>query len=236
MMMQSMRATIGGRDEANQRVPVWRDNHTVKRKKIVRVSAPPPPPPKRSIALTARQRAKQKAKDDREAKEAAEQAAEEELYEDVPMDVEGEEETPKKDKGKGKEKNAGGPSKKYMTSGFYCQDANAKSPFKLVNQVLSRQPSSSKRKAGGASGVGKHISLLKSQRGSTLTGSSSTATTSFPPLPYDHGYDHFFGSEHDFVLPYNIHKEATNGALNDKKKPAPYQKIRGSECDYATDL
>lgn len=225
MMMQSMRATIGGRDEASHRQPVWRDNHTVKRRKVtVKVTAPPPPPPRRVVPQTARQRAKRKAEEEREAREAAEA----EIYEDVPMDAEGEPETPKKDKGKGKEKTNGTQSKKYMTSGFYCQDANAKSPFKLVNQVYSRQAaaaSSSKRKAG----LGRNSLLPNIKRG-------TTAALIFPPLPYDHGYEHFFGKEHDFVLPYNIHKEATEGALNDKKKPAPYQKIRASEWEKLREL
>lgn len=100
--------------------------------------------------------------------------------------------------------------KQYMNAGFYCQDANAKSPFKLVNKILGTKKNGTKRTAAAIS--------------------AGTSGLSFPPLPYDHGYEHFFGREHDFVLPFNIHNAASNGALNDKKKPAPYQKVRGSEC------
>jgi hypothetical protein len=98
--------------------------------------------------------------------------------------------------------------KQYMTAGFYCQDANAKSPYKLINKILGTKKGGSRRNVAASTGIG---------------------GLSFPPLPYDHGYEHFFGREHDFVLPFNIHNAASNGALNDKKKPAPYQKVRGSE-------
>ena len=186
MMMQSMRATIGGREKPYERVPVLQRS----RKQAKRVRRNVLPPLKRRSALTslsARQKAKQKAKED-------EEESEEEVTDDEP------EVTPKKAQ----------PTKKFMNSGFYCQDANAQSPYKLVNKVLGQ----------GYSRKGKSKNLLPNAKKGGM---------SFPPLPYDHGYDHFFGKEHDFLLPYDIHKEATNGALNDKKKPAPYQKIRGSE-------
>jgi len=212
-----------------ERVPVYTD------KKRGGKRVPGPTTHKRSFPLTARQKAKQKAKDVADAADATE----EELYEDVEDDlvddaVEVEEEL-LKDKGKGKASDKGkgranemtpkskgkgkiedGNNKEYMTSGFYCQDANAKSPFKLVNKVLSQS-------VVGPSRSGKRIAATQ------LLPNKAAKDLSFPPLPYDHGFEHFFGREHEFVLPYNIHKEATSGALNDKKKPAPYQKIRGSE-------
>jgi len=190
MMLASMRATIQGRTHMYERVPVY-----TKGKRSKEASS------KRSFPLTARQKAKQKAKD-----------VVEEVEEVRPVKGRGKAVEPK-GKGadaKGKEATTTTENKEYMTSGFYCQDANAKSPFKLVNKVLGQ--------SAGPSKLGKRKAATQ-----------LTKDLSFPPLPYDHGFEHFFGKEHDFVLPYNIHKDATSGALNDKKKPAPYQKIRASE-------
>lgn len=134
--------------------------------------------------------------------------------------------------GKGKEKvRAPGGKKEYMAAGFYCQNANAKSPHKLVSKVLKKHQVVKKVKRRGK---GKKVERPK--RGGVAAQASTTeekenaenAENAFPPLPYDHGYDHFFGKEHEFVLPYNIQWEAENGSLDGKKKPMPYQKLRGS--------
>ena len=122
----------------------------------------------------------------------------------------------KKSPVKGKEKSRDGSKKRYMAAGFYCQNPNAKSPHKLVSKVL-RQGSSSK---AGHSG--------RKPRASTSKKGIQEETVHFPPLPYDYGYDHFFGQEHEFRLPYNIHQEAEKGMLDDRKRPTPYQKLRQS--------
>jgi hypothetical protein len=120
-------------------------------------------------------------------------------------------------KGKDKDKEPSLQKKDYMTSGLYCQNATAESPHKLINKVLDRRQAELKQLRAAAKG--------KSRARSPPT----TNGPSFPPLPYDHGYQHFFGQEHEFKLPYNIQYEAESGALDGKKKPSPYQKIRGSE-------
>jgi len=143
--------------------------------------------------------------------------------------------TSAKARGKIKEKEgAPGRKKEYMSAGFYCQDADAVSPHKLVSKVLRRQKVLQKVQGKGK-GKGKEVVRPKHAAAQATTGSDHDL--SFPPLPYDHGHDHFFGQEHEFVLPYNIQWEAENGSLDGKKKPTPFQKIRGSTLyTYTFDL
>jgi hypothetical protein len=102
-----------------------------------------------------------------------------------------------------------------MEAGFYCQDDFAKSPHKLVSKVLMRREAESKLKS-------KYPKANAAYR-------PELNRPAFPPLPYDYGYELFFGEQHDFVLPFNIRSESENGLLDGKKKPAPYSKLRASE-------
>lgn len=121
-----------------------------------------------------------------------------------------------------------GDEKRYMEAGFYCQDDYAKSPLKLVSKVLLRRQAeldlnkkAAKGKKGKVNGgppeIPPHVKLDHNR-------------PVFPPLPYDYGYELFFGEEHDFVLPFNIRTQAEQGLLDGKKKPAPYSKLRASKC------
>lgn len=103
-----------------------------------------------------------------------------------------------------------------MQSGIYCQDPDPNSPRKLVNRVLSRRDAelAAARKRGRAAGA--QASLLEGDR------------PQFPPMPYDYGEQHFFEQEHEFVLPYDIQWAAENGALDAKKRPTAFQRIRQS--------
>lgn len=104
----------------------------------------------------------------------------------------------------GKSTNIG---KTYMEAGFYNQGEGT--PHKLVNRILQRHEAEAK---------------LDTSR---ITLDINRPT--FPPLPYDYGFEWFFGQEHDFVLPYNIQQESEGGILDGKRKPAPFQWIRNSE-------
>ena len=263
MMQLSMRATIGGRDRPYMRVPVWSEPHhetktvkikapakrpshmTARQKASVAAAAAKVKKERqgpRTVAVAKTMRARQQTKSKGKGKQKQEEYENEiedemdELEEEVDELEEEvdeyEEEQPTTCKSIGKEKEKAGSSKtdkEYMSSGFYCQDANVKSPFKLINRVLNRaSPSRTK----GVGGVGGKKGKKRGDR--TRPSSKGGVQVTFPPLPYDHGYQHFFEQEHEFILPYNIQKAAQSGALNDKKKPAPYQKIRGSESSPAS--
>lgn len=138
---------------------------------------------------------------------------------------------------KGKAKRRNGPDgKEYKAAGFYCQNTNAKSPHKLVNKVLKRREVvkeiDAKRKVKGRKKVkGKSKGKERGRAKVTVVPATpiSTSDHSFPPLPHDHGCDPLFEQEHDFVLPFDIHQEAESESLDGKKKPNPYQKLRGSQ-------
>lgn len=108
------------------------------------------------------------------------------------------------------------PLKEYMKAGFYCQDDEATLSHTLVEKVLLRRQAEENTK-----------SKSKSKGTMKVAGLSGAM---FPPLPYDYGYQLFFAEEQDFVLPFNIRREAESGRLDGKKKPAAYSKIRASEC------
>lgn len=108
--------------------------------------------------------------------------------------------------------------KRYMEAGFYCQDDFAKSPHKLVSKILLRREAESQ---------------VKQRKGQMLF-RPDLNRPAFPPLPYDYGNELFFGSQHDFVLPFNIRLEAENGLLDGKKKPAAYSKLRASRSRPVT--
>lgn len=105
------------------------------------------------------------------------------------------------------------PLKDYMEAGFYCQDDHAKSPYKLISKVLQRREAEERVKSRKADA----IRVLSFDR------------PTFPPMPYDYGHKLFFDEEQDFVLPFNIRREAENGHLDKKKRPAAYSKLRASE-------
>jgi hypothetical protein len=126
------------------------------------------------------------------------------------------------------DKAAANVKKAYMTSGMYCQDATAKSPHKLINKVLERRKADLAQLRAAAKGKS------RAPRSPPAVSASAHAPPTFPPLPYDHGYAHFFEQEHEFKLPFNIQHEAESGALDGKKKPTPYQKIRGSKSESST--
>jgi hypothetical protein len=107
------------------------------------------------------------------------------------------------------------PLKKFMKAGFYCQDDHAKSPYKLVSRVLFRREAEEKAKSRQI--INKDIQVQIINR------------PSFPPLPYDYGYKLFFDEIQDFCLPYDIRKEADEGLLDGKKKPAHYFKLKASK-------
>jgi hypothetical protein len=105
------------------------------------------------------------------------------------------------------------PLKEYMEAGFYCQDDMAKSPHQLISKVLQRREAEERLKSRKSGGL--RINFLD--------------RPSFPPLPYDYGYQLFFEEEQDFVLPFNIRREAETGRLDAKKRPAAYSKLRASK-------
>jgi hypothetical protein len=108
------------------------------------------------------------------------------------------------------------PLKSFMEAGFYCQDDHAKSPYKLVSRVLFRREAEEKAKSIKQIHPNVQVRIVNAP--------------TFPPLPYDHGYKLFFDEVQDFVLPFNIQREAENGFLDGKKKPAPYSKLKASKC------
>lgn len=244
-MQMAMRATIGGRTTPYTRDTSWlgalkshkgyqaRTSEAKAGKARVRVKYVPEGIRKSSRANKGKGRVVQEYQTD-----------DEDDYEDEEVELETEEEveveikvTPPPPPGKGKEKaiaqaiketperkTAPGNKKDYMNAGFYCQDANASSPNKLVNKVLNGGSDSG---SGSVSGKGK--GKEKAPTSSTSRSEDFTDRPTFPPLPYDHGYDHFFGQEHEFVLPYNIRWDMENGGLEGKKRPPPYTKLRASE-------
>ncbi|WRT65156.1 uncharacterized protein IL334_002099 [Kwoniella shivajii] len=129
--------------------------------------------------------------------------------------------------------------KKYMTAGFYCQDPDPPISKQLVNKVLSiraqEQKLNMKSNAKSASSaavkparITRGKGQVKSTKNTQKTAVIAQERPIFPPLPYDHGYDLFFGREHDFTLPYNIIKEKEDGKLDGKKRPTPFQKLRAN--------
>ncbi|WWD00163.1 hypothetical protein V866_007071 [Kwoniella sp. B9012] len=130
--------------------------------------------------------------------------------------------------------------KEYMTAGFYCQDPHPPSTKQLHNKILSIRKAESKNTKNQSKSKKVDIPVGRSTRSKQASSSTTikqtnasasqdkqkdTATVTFPPLPYDHGYDLFFNQEHEFTLPYNIMKEKLDGKLDGKKKPMAYSKI-----------
>lgn len=107
------------------------------------------------------------------------------------------------------------PLKSFQESGMYCQDDHAKSPYKLISRVLFRREAEEKAKQRQKIHPDIQVQIIN--------------RPTFPPLPYDHGYKLFFDEIHDFVLPFDIRREAENGILDGKKKPAPYSKLKASK-------
>ncbi|KAK8846627.1 hypothetical protein IAR55_005714 [Kwoniella newhampshirensis] len=144
------------------------------------------------------------------------------------------------------------PKKDYMTAGFYCQNTTPSSSGTLVSKIVRLHETEQKANRLSTkfkmSEEKKELSQKRNESRATRASTKPTVTPAtsttqiqstaqmltavdrptFPPLPYDHGYDFFFGQEHEFVLPYNIRVEKENGLLDGKKKPAPFQKIRAS--------
>ncbi|OCF38889.1 hypothetical protein I317_07338 [Kwoniella heveanensis CBS 569] len=141
------------------------------------------------------------------------------------------------------------PKKEYMTAGFYCQDPHPSATRQLVNQILrvrateSRAAKSAKQAPIASSFSASRSAPARATRGKGRSGDTTTSIKkgkiptavpviaerpSFPPLPYDHGFDLFFRQQHDFDLPWNIRFEAENGLLVRKAKPAAFQKLRGN--------
>ncbi|WWC67534.1 uncharacterized protein I206_101443 [Kwoniella pini CBS 10737] len=125
--------------------------------------------------------------------------------------------------------------KEYMLAGFYCQDPNPSSSKQLHNKILAIRSSENKSSKSSA----KKPIVIRHTRHNVKSKTSDEGKNqndkliienrpSFPPLPYDHGYELFFKQEHDFVLPYYIMKEKEDGKLIAKKKPTQFTKIRGN--------
>ena len=110
--------------------------------------------------------------------------------------------------------------KKCMAAGLDCQNANAKSPRNSVSKVLKRHDISNEAPSKGGT-------VVRPRR--TVAQASSSFDQTFPPLPYDDGYRHFSGQEHDFVLPFDISSGVENDSLAGIKKPMTFQRIRRSK-------
>lgn len=107
--------------------------------------------------------------------------------------------------------------KEYMDMGFYCQDAEPPEEAQLVERVLHHKGF---RKPGRPRNSIQYLPPIPTPEGEDV---------SFPPLPLDHGYVRFFGKEQDFVLPYYMIWERESGALDGKKRPPSFGKLRTSE-------
>ncbi|WVW78881.1 hypothetical protein I302_100844 [Kwoniella bestiolae CBS 10118] len=125
-----------------------------------------------------------------------------------------------------KDTSSGKPLKKeYMTAGFYCQNSHPPVSKQLHNSILAT------RKAENKILKMKKPVMQRSTRNADHLAKTKAPvvpvqeTISFPPLPYDHGYELFFNTEHEFVLPYNIMKDKLDGKLDGRKKPMPFSKI-----------
>ncbi|WVN88881.1 uncharacterized protein L203_104096 [Cryptococcus depauperatus CBS 7841] len=145
-------------------------------------------------------------------------------------------------------------TKEYMTSGLYCQFNDPKSEEMLVNRVLKirEEEQAAKRLTQMKKAKGGRVrprTSIPSRRSARNTRARNNAANdegarvkqdkklrdgtsplkvdrpTFPPLPYDFGYNYFFGQEHDFELPFDIRMNGRSGLLNDKKKPTHFQKI-----------
>ena len=254
-MQQSMRATLNDRQRPYDRVPVWAaprlepTNKSVpagskagargkagvrlKPKRLGRSGRQVKIVTKRGVGQTKRVKVtlkvpvgmKRKAKDiESDSEEMRESAGDETIEQPGAENKNG------VAKGKGK-----GMSKEYMTAGFYCQNANAKSPHKLINKVLAQRNLVKASSRAKAKGKGKEevaaAPRKRRSRGVAAPTEDQEEKISFPPMPYDFGYSHLLGQRHDFVLPFDIYQEAQTGQLDGKKRPAPYQKIRGSESN-----
>ena len=101
-------------------------------------------------------------------------------------------------------------TKDFLQAGLYCQDADA-SPSPLITDLLAKK----------SKGRGK---------------AKSHATSTFPPLPIEHGVVTFLNRQNDFVLPYNIVRDFENGRLGAKKVPEKYTKLRGSQYSLSSDV
>jgi hypothetical protein len=127
-----------------------------------------------------------------------------------------------------------GKRKQFLESGLYCQDEEPSQDRMLVNRVLDSREPPKKRGPGRP---------RKSDTASVAGGSNEMSPiprpegepVSFPPLPLEYHFNVFFGDEErEFLLPYNIMWESETGALDGKKRPPFYQKLRTSESRVQT--
>lgn len=110
--------------------------------------------------------------------------------------------------------------KQYMEMGFYCNDDNPPEEAQLHERVLFHK------------GFRKPGRPRKSIQSLPPIPTPNGEEPSFPPLPLDHGYQQFFGQEQEFVLPHYIIWERESGALDGKKRPPSFGKLRTSEYAY----
>lgn len=108
-------------------------------------------------------------------------------------------------------------SKEYMHAGLYCQDEHPPEEAQLAERVLYHK------------GVRKPGRPRKSIQSLPPIPTPEGMEPSFPPFPLDHGYRMFFEQESEFRLPYNIMWERDSGALDGKKRPPSFGKLRTSE-------
>lgn len=107
--------------------------------------------------------------------------------------------------------------KEFMDMGLYCQDAEPADEAQLVERVLFHK---GYRRPGRPRKSIQYLPPIPTPENQPV---------SFPPLPLDFGYVRFFGQEHEFALPYYMLWERESGALDGKKRPPFFAKIRTSE-------
>lgn len=112
--------------------------------------------------------------------------------------------------------------KDYMTAGLYCDEEQPTEEGILVNRVLAIRGQTAKR------GPGRPRKSTAAAAAPLAAPISRAEEVSFPPLPIDHGNVHFFGTQREFRLPYDIMWESEQGALDGKKRPPAYTKLRSS--------
>ncbi|BEI88239.1 uncharacterized protein CcaverHIS019_0109570 [Cutaneotrichosporon cavernicola] len=107
--------------------------------------------------------------------------------------------------------------KEYMGAGLYCQDEDPPEEAQLVERVLHHK------------GIRKPGRPRKSIQFLPPIPTPEGMEPSFPPFPLDHGYRMFFDKEVEFRLPYNIMWERNSGALDGKKRPPSFGKLRTNQ-------
>ncbi|GMK57715.1 hypothetical protein CspeluHIS016_0405490 [Cutaneotrichosporon spelunceum] len=107
--------------------------------------------------------------------------------------------------------------KEYMTAGLYCQDEHPPEEAQLVERILQYK------------GIRKPGRPRKSIQFLPPIPTPEGMHPSFPPFPLDHGYRMFFDKEVEFRLPFNIMWERDSGALDGKKRPPSFGKLRTNQ-------